>query len=144
MAENIYFRYCKKSMGTVFVVLQKELHGSTIPPPSEISQDFKNKMFKGVADNLFFIYPIENYICDENGNILVDFVARFENLQEDIAYIAERINFPQLEKAYKDGKPTPSKYHYSEYYDNELRDLVAEIAKWEIEKFNYSFDTKIG
>ena len=72
--------------------------------------------------------------------MLVDFVAKYENRQAGLAYIGKKINCPKLGQEQKLVEFTPKAYHYSEYYDSELRDFVAEFAKWEIEKFNYSFD----
>ena len=85
------------------------------------------------------LVPIAEFLLDEDGDMIVNFVAKYENRQEDIAYIGEKINYPELGKSLHLRQYTPKKYHYSEYYDSESRDLVAEIARWEIEKFNYSF-----
>ena len=84
--------------------------------------------------------PAESYLLDEDGNMIVDFVAKYENRHADLAYIGKKINCPKLGQEQKLAEFTPKAYHYSEYYDSELRDFVAEIAKWEIEKFNYSFE----
>ena len=84
----------------------------------------------------------EAYLLDEDGNMMVDFVARYENRQADLAYIGETINCPQLRREQKVAEFIPGVCHYSEYYDSELRDFVAEIAKWEIANFNYSFEHK--
>ena len=105
----------------------------SLPPTDAVKQVFKNWL---TACNV----PVSEYLLDEHGNILVDFVARYENRQEDLFHIGQKINFPEFGQKYSLGKKPSSKHHYSEYYDNELRDWVAEIAKWEIEKFNYSFD----
>ena len=90
----------------------------------------------------FSIRPAREYLLDEDGNMIVDFVAKYENWQENLAYIGEKINYPEIGKKLpliEHIEHTQGEYHYSEYYDNESRDLVAEFAKWEIEKFNYSF-----
>ena len=84
--------------------------------------------------------PAEAYLLDKDGNMIVDFVAKYENRRADLAYIGKKINYPKLGQEQKLVEFTPKAYHYSEYYDSELRDFVAEIAKWEIEKFNYSFE----
>ena len=88
----------------------------------------------------FALKSAEEWLLDKDGNMLVDFVAKYENRQADLAYIGKKINCPKLGQERKLVEFTPKAYHYSEYYDSELRDFVAEVAKWEIEKFNYSFE----
>lgn len=43
----------------------------------------------------WFVGPQSEFILDNEGKCLVDFVGRFENLQEDFAQIAQRIDLPQ-------------------------------------------------
>ena len=111
----------------------------SFPTPSAVKQVFKNYLIQTLP-KLSVLGPAEAYLLDEDGNMIVNFVAKYENRRADLTYIGQKINFPEFGQKYSFGKKTSSKYHYSEYYDNELRDWVAEIAKWEIEKFNYSFD----
>jgi len=67
---------------------------------------------------------------DSNNNCLVDFVGRFENLQEDFDIICDNIGIQrqQLIHTHK------SKHkHYTEYYDDEMQELIRrryENDKW--------------
>ena len=107
--------------------------------PDDVRLVFK-RWLTGQLPGHFVLRPAEAYLLDEDGNMLVDFVAKYENRQAELAYIGKKIHCPKLGQEQRLVEFTPKAYHYSEYYDSELRDFVAEVAKWEIEKFNYSFE----
>jgi hypothetical protein len=88
----------------------------------------------GVSINPHFKYQYEEAFYKEKQ--FVDFIGRFENLEKDWAYVASVINAnPVLPHI----NATPHK-HYTEYYDEESKQIVAEIYKKDIELFNYTFD----
>jgi hypothetical protein len=68
----------------------------------------------------------------------VDRMMRFETLTEDFRSVCAQLGIPLA--------PLPeynrsSREHYSKYYDNKLRALVAERFAPEIERFGYTFDS---
>jgi len=78
------------------------------------------------------------FVCDRLKRPTLDFIGRFENLEEDfnkaLSTIGlEPLTLPHINKTSK-GK------HYSEYYSDRSKELVAERYKEDIELFGYSFD----
>jgi len=76
------------------------------------------------------------FITDENETLIVDFIGKFENLQEDFNKISGKIGLKNIELP----KLMSTKHkHYTEYYDEETKKLVAERYKKDIEMFGYEF-----
>jgi len=119
------------------------------------------------SDEYCHIIPQYDFLYDSNGKLLVDFVGKFENLQEDYDKVCEKLNIEKhmvlhqnkssgirrntnllrVVKAmirdmegFLNGKRKANTFsHYTEYYDDESRDFVAKLYKNDIKYFNYEF-----
>lgn len=74
-------------------------------------------------------------LVDENGSLLVDFVGKFENLDEDFRSICQKVcisaRLPHINKS--------KRTDYRDYYDAETREVTARLYAEDIERFGYTF-----
>ena len=102
--------------------------------------------------NKSLLYFLKNYFLapNEGGDLLhqcfcpkdIDFIGRFENRKEDLGFISNKIGFnidPYFSAKAKEMQKSRSKKHYTEYYDDETREIVAEKYAKDIEYFGYKF-----
>jgi hypothetical protein len=81
--------------------------------------------------------PQSHWVCNDNGQLLVDFVGRFESMETDFGHVAERLglartNLPELNSSVHAA--------YTTYYDFARRDRVASLYEEDIVRFGYDFD----
>ena len=78
------------------------------------------------------------FITDENNNLLIDEVIRFENLNENIKPLFKKLdikinNFPHLGKVKRESES------YNQYYNHTSKDIVEYYYKRDFDNFNYKF-----
>jgi len=78
-----------------------------------------------------------DYLTDELGKIMVDFVGRYENRSKDLGIIGSRCNCSNLGDLRIQESPNKQSYHL--LYTSEAREKVATICKKDIEAFGYTF-----
>ena len=118
------------------------------------------------SDEYCHIIPQYHYIVDGQENILVDFVGKYENLKKDFDTVCKKLGISQADLPHtnksksivREFQNTPLevlknlrdvlsiKYRknnfqdYTEYYDKESKEFVAELYKKDIEIFGYNFE----
>ena len=113
--------------------------------------DYKQKKINGNKSFIPFHKNIKNtklrlinhfcsnqlgWISDNDGNLLVDYVGKFENIDADFKEVCDRINKPFYLPHVNKSKHK----HFTEYYSSQTRDIISKIFAKDIEKFNYTFD----
>lgn len=106
-------------------------------------EDFLTKYFP-VSDNyataaapLRHVIPQADFLYDDENRCLVDYLGRFETLQDDFIKICDRIGIPGVELPVLNKKIHKP---YQEYYTEKSREIVAEKYARDIQLFGYSFD----
>ena len=87
---------------------------------------------------------LRNHIIDYE---LMDYICKLESIYNDLCRVAEILKIPRYLKIPNPNIPHTNKMKYSvdykAYYDHsDLIDIVSEGYRSDIEKFNYTFDSK--
>ena len=101
-------------------------------------KDFAKSFGKSGWINEAHFRPQLDYLIS-NGELAMDFVGRFENLQDDWDKIKKDIGFKKLGDLKHEMKSKVKIDNYKKFYDNETIDIVARIYKKDIEFFGYDY-----
>ncbi len=81
--------------------------------------------------------PQIDWITDENGKTIVDFVGRFENLQNDFNIICDKLYIKRIKLPHKNASRSDTSYR--KFYDDETKKIIEKIFQKDIEFFSYKF-----
>jgi hypothetical protein len=81
-------------------------------------------------------FPQIDFVFNANHGKLTNFVGRCEDMQYDFDYVCGKLGLGKLKLPHRE---TTKHKHYTEHYDDETRELVAEKYAKDIEYFGYEF-----
>lgn len=78
----------------------------------------------------------KDWVCDRSGNLIVDYVGRFERLSEDVLYLTNRIGIDA-----KNLKVTNKsrRQNYRSYYSTNTKRLVEKYFQEDLDLFGYTY-----
>lgn len=133
---NQYFKFCFERNPWDRVISCYRYYISYLPPDEEIPSlsDFINSdIIGGLRKWGFDIYTI-------NGEVVVNKVCLYENLQEDMENIRlkldipEKITLPQAKRQHR-----KNRNHYSETLNQQDQEVIAKLFETEIKLFGYKY-----
>jgi len=111
--------------------------------PEVLASDFKGfiKLLPHMGQNPRALAvptkPQADFICDDVGNIIADFVGRFERISEDFEHACQKLGLDDVAPLPHTHKTDHKKY--TEYYDEETIKIVENISSRDISLFDYKF-----
>jgi hypothetical protein len=131
------FKFMKKRLAEHDSATLRIKNNPSWPELSSLREiDFKT-FITGGSEGKWILPPANLYwITNSFGQVIVDFVGKFENFQKDFDFVCEKIGASKQQLPHEN--KTKHK-HYSEYYDDETRQIVAEKYAKDIKYFGYKF-----
>ncbi|MGD2138191.1 MAG: sulfotransferase family 2 domain-containing protein [Gammaproteobacteria bacterium] len=80
-----------------------------------------------------------DYLVDLHGELLVDYIGRYENLQQDFAHVCRTIGTGNRHLPHK-RRAVDRKKDYRSYYSDALAEQVGDYFQRDIEALDYRFD----
>ncbi|MAM29032.1 MAG: hypothetical protein CMC13_08415 [Flavobacteriaceae bacterium] len=100
---------------------------------TEFVQEWLNE--KNITNSLHFQHQ-HVFLEDKKGRIAVNFIGRFETIDEDFEIITKKLN---IDKVLTKTNTSKRKKNYREYYNEETKQIVAKVYQKDIRLFNYKF-----
>jgi len=94
------------------------------------------KYYSNSQRKVNLLYPQYHFISDWYGNNMLDYIGRFETLQEDFNIVCDKIGIPPQELPHTNQS---NHKHYTEYYDDKTRAIISQKYAKDIEYFRYRF-----
>ena len=113
----------------------------------QFCERLKNKDYPSKVAEWHAVSP-SDHLFTSSGEMLVDYIVRLENIQEDFEKILAVAGHPKREVQHRNQSAKQSwstkelrkNEHYSTYYNDNTRKIIGEVYKRDIERFGYEFE----
>jgi len=103
-------------------------------------KDDYDLLIKGNAYKGKWIASQSTWIKNSRGKMVLDFVGKYENLEQDFKKVCTKLNikYQPLAKA----KVLYNRPHYSNFYNKKTKERIAKLYDDDIRNFNYRYEEK--
>lgn len=84
--------------------------------------------------------PQIGFFVDNKGNNLMDFIGRFETIEQDWATVAEKLGMPTVVLPRDNVSHDRDSVDYRKYYTPEVVDIITKAHALDLQIFNYDFE----
>lgn len=104
----------------------------------------KNSSFTDFCKNLIesnwikdiHFSPQTSFVKNQDGEIIVDYIGKYEELENSLNYLREKINIPLNIKHLRKNKKN---YDYKDFYTSYTKQIIQEIYSNDLNEFEYEF-----
>lgn len=105
--------------------------------------DFNDFVMNWVNHENIYSYthfiPQFEYLTNEQGQISMDYIGRFENIENDLDIILKNSKIPNHKELMVMNKTFIKSLDYKDHYSTEAKEKIYQIYKKDIELFKYTF-----
>jgi len=94
----------------------------------------KNSLSEEIIEDVVHFRPQYTFLCDDDMNVLVDFIGRQESYIKDAKMAFKMIGVPYEHRHTNKG----NNKHFSEYYTNDIQEKVFNLYKLDFEILGYN------
>lgn len=84
--------------------------------------------------------PQYKYICNAAGKVIVDYIGKFEKIQEDYEHIVDKIGVTATLHHKNRTMSMNKELNYTEFYTEKTRRIIRDVYKKDIELLGYGYD----
>jgi hypothetical protein len=107
-----------------------------IPYYFDVREQHKDPKVRPFGSNK--VVTFKDWLLDDEGNQIVDFVGKIENYDLDMKIISENIGIEEYQVPVVNVNPNRSK-NYREYYNDASKKMIEKHFEWELDKYKYTF-----
>lgn len=130
------FTFVRNPWARAFSWYKNVMRDSTHQDNLKVNNNIPFKEFLEKFSGKGMLRPQTYWIKSFDGSINLDFIGRFETLEDDFQEVCSALNIPHI---YLPHKIKGASEDYRKYYDNDSIKIISDIYKDEIKLFNYSF-----